>query len=387
MRPFSAAAPVLLSLAIPLPAQDEEKAREAFERAESLIGKGRYESGHKAYRFIADKYPNTSAGRAARERSRETAYLGWSYIEQNGPSDNRLDVVIMGDSFRLREQGRFDAWAKDIPKLFAKRTVLGEYRDYHNFVSAHLISKEGDVSGYGREYETALGAKIMGNNAPWVVVDRARVHAVLGQMPVQDGFALVLVKAKGMSGTGGGNIATVAGPDPVTIVHEWGHAFGGLGDEYTVYTHPRGNVRSAPNISNTGDPERVPWKHFIERKVPGIGVYRGGAGRLKGAWRPVTTNCLMHQGREFCRVCRERMVLRIHEFVDPIEGCEPEASPTRSQSRRVTRRQGLLPLRDRHHAPAPARPRRALVHRRCQRSPGPPGPRGRPSATARSAAS
>ena len=57
--------------------------------------------------------------------------------------------------------------------------------------------------------------------------------------------------------------------------------------------------------------------------APGIGVYRGGVGCLKGAWRPNTTTCLMHKGREFCTVCREALVLRIYRYVDPIDGVRP----------------------------------------------------------------
>ena len=124
----------------------------------------------------------------------------------------------------------------------------------------------------------------------------------------------------------------VAGRDDDTIIHEWGHAFAGLGDEYATFTVPRGEVGMSPNVSNTSDPDKVPWRHWLEADAPGIGVYRGGAGRLKGAWKPVASGCAMEHGQQFCRVCRETLVLRVYSLVDPIDGCEPAAHPTAGHS-------------------------------------------------------
>jgi hypothetical protein len=308
----------------------QEEAIEQFRQAEEAVARKDYGLARRMYATLARKWAGTPTGELCAERAEGSAFLGTRALVENGPSANRVDVVIMGDSFQLDELGRFDAWAEDIPKLFETRDVFEEYADYHNFRVATLVSADGDVDAYGREYDTMLGARIMGNDSPWVVVDNARVQQVLRQVPDNDGYALVLVKAKGFHGTGGGQVGTVSGPQPETIMHEWGHAFGDLGDEYTTYTHPRGDVRSRPNISNVEDPRRVPWAHWIERNARGVGVYRGGAGRLKGAWRPEASGCLMQDGRQYCRVCREALVLRIYELVDPIDACEPGAMPSSS---------------------------------------------------------
>jgi len=45
-----------------------------------------------------------------------------------------------------------------------------------------------------------------------------------------------------------------------TVVHEWGHAFGGLSDEYSDYTHRRGTVRDGINVAGTEDPKKVPFR-------------------------------------------------------------------------------------------------------------------------------
>lgn len=317
---------VALALAAATRAQSEDRAaQDAFDRAAQLAAKGSYQAAHSAYREIAERWPNTKAGRRAQKRSQPTACLGWAWIVENGPAQNRVDVVLMGDGFTLDEQNRFDDMAKTVPKTFAKNEVLGEYASYFNFLRLNLASKDGDIDAYGREYETALDSAIMGNNAPWLRTNPGKVRDMLGELPAHDGQALVLVKAQGFHGTGGGGIGIIAGREDQTIVHEFGHSFGGLGDEYSTFTFERGEVGRSPNVSPTDDPDQVPWKHWLAANAPGVGIYRGGAGRLKGAWKPVADGCLMESGNRFCRVCREAVVLRIHDFVDPIDACEPPA--------------------------------------------------------------
>jgi hypothetical protein len=135
-------------------------------------------------------------------------------------------------------------------------------------------------------------------------------------------------------GTGGGGIAAIGGRADDTLVHEWGHAFGGLSDEYSTFTGHRGSPRNTVNVSTSDDEKLAPWKHFLEAGVPGVGTYRGADGRVKGAWRPTASGCTMESGEQFCPPCREAMLLAIHRRVDPIESHVPE-----------TRRSPKQPLR------------------------------------------
>lgn len=308
-----------------LTAQSEEiEAVKAFTAAEALAAKGKYRAASSAYKSIAKKYSGTSAGMLALQRSGDTAFLGWSFLVENGPSENRIDVVVFGEAFTLAEQNRFDDMAKRIPKDLESREVFEEYYAHHNFIRANVISKDKDIDSHGREYETAFDGQLMGRNEPFFVVSRGRVHEALANLPSHDGLAIVLTKAKGMGGTGGAGVAAAGAGGDDLVNHEWGHAFGGLADEYTTFTHDRGDaVGRAPNLSDTDDPKRVSWSHWLEADAPGVGIYRGGGGRTKGAWRPNTTTCIMHKGREFCTVCREALVLKIYKYVDPIDGARP----------------------------------------------------------------
>jgi hypothetical protein len=234
-----------------------------------------------------------------------------------------VDIVIMGDGFRLGDQNDFDDIAKTIPKLFKKHKLLGEYYSYHNFLRANLTSKDQGVSGYGRKKDTALGGYVAGKVQNQVSVDAQKARRWLREVPEHDRLAICIVKA-GSMGTGDRGIAAIGGRSDDTVIHEWGHAFAGLADEYSSFTGHRGAARTQINISTVKDKERVPWAHWIKAKAPGVGMYRGGDGRIKGVWRPTASGCAMQGGVIFCPVCREAMILEIYKFVDPIDKATPD---------------------------------------------------------------
>ena len=67
--------------------------------------------------------------------------LGWSDIARSGPSDNRVDVVIMGDGYTLRHlKSSFDSRTEDLLDAFEREPALEEYFSYFNFIRAAVVS-------------------------------------------------------------------------------------------------------------------------------------------------------------------------------------------------------------------------------------------------------
>ncbi|MCA8947953.1 MAG: hypothetical protein KDE27_00525 [Planctomycetes bacterium] len=314
----------------------DRKAHEAFERAEKAVADSKYSAAWKLYRQLARKYPQTAWGKIAALRTEPTAYLGWGVLQENGDSTNRVDVVVMGDGYALDDQNEFEDVAKSVVDVFRRQKLLGEYLTYHNFVRVNLTSKDQGVTGFGRTKETAIGGYIAGKVQGQVGVDVGKAKGWLDQLDHHDGYAIAIVKA-GSSGTGGGGIAAVGGRADETLVHEWGHAFGGLSDEYSTFTGHRGSPRNTVNVSTTDDLAKVPWQHFIAAGYPGVGAYRGADGRIKGAYKPTSGQCRMASGGNFCPVCREQMVLQIYRRVDPIDAHEPATVPEKDAALPVDR--------------------------------------------------
>ncbi len=314
----------------------DRKAQERFQKAEKAVADSKFSAAHKLYRQLARKYPNTAWGKIAALRTEPTAFLGYADLLRHGEPTNRVDVVVMGDGYALDDQNEFEDVAKSVVDVFRRENVLGEYYAYHNFVRVHLTSKDQGVSGFGRKKETALGGKIAGKVQGQVGVDIRKTKKWLDQLAHHDGYAIAIVKA-GSSGTGGGGIAAVGGRADGTLVHEWGHAFGGLSDEYSTFTGHRGSPRNTVNVSTTDDLAKVPWKHFVEAKYPGVGAYRGADGRIKGAYKPTSGQCRMGSANDFCPVCRERIVLQIYRRVDPIDAHEPRTEHDKNRATMIRR--------------------------------------------------
>ncbi len=309
--------------------QPEEKATRMLEKAKLRAEQGKFDEAHVLYRRLAKAYPNTPEGVIGQRRSEPSAYLGEGEVLRHGPSENRLDFVLMGEGYQINEMAAFQKLAEDVPDVFKRNEVFGEYYRYLNFLRADLVSADNGVDGYGRDYDTALNGKTLGTFAGHVGIDRAAVRRMLQEMEEQDGQAIVFAKL-GILGTGGGGVATIGGRNMATMIHEIGHSFGGLSDEYTALQAGRkkgAKPSRNTNIAISEDPDESPWSHFLKAKVRGVGMHPGGAQFVKGAWRPTAGKCSMAAGGAFCPVCREELVLRIYSYCDPIDAAEPEAHP------------------------------------------------------------
>ena len=117
------------------------------------------------------------------------------------------------------------------------------------------------------------------------------------------------------------------------VVHEFGHSFAGLADEYfyeddvMTDTYPLDVEPWEQNISTRVN-FASKWKDMLAPNTPvttpatqhqsyPVGVYEGGGYSAKGIYRPAF-NCRMKTNEypEFCPVCR-RAIQRIIEFYVP----------------------------------------------------------------------
>ena len=138
-----------------------------------------------------------------------------------------------------------------------------------------------------------------------------RLHDVLAGTPYEHVIILVNTEHYG----GGGiynsyNLSYTGGSQflPV-VVHEFGHSFGGLGDEYTygnddpIYfddTEPW-----EPNLT-TKATAFIKWENLITAGKAGL--IEGGGYQEKGVWRGCE-NCRMRTNEEpeFCAVCKQAL--------------------------------------------------------------------------------
>ena len=343
-----------------LPPAEAAKAKAAFDDALSTQEKGQYLAARKRFHAFLEQWPGADPAlrQEAEERSAENCFLGLEEVRHGGKSENRIDVELMGDGYLITQQDKFKKQAEQQMIAFWAEPLYDEYASYFNLWRFDLASKEEGVDDPGagpqnpdpapnpppptpppkkkgrpaiearrlHEFSTALNCQAAGPQRQ-VWADPEMVFKWRKYLKVSDGLSLCFAK-KGELGMGGMGIATTG--RMVAVVHEFGHAFIGLLDEYTNQAGPPPGRIVAPNaVSGLGPKEpppsaTIPWRHWLQVGNPDVGVLLGGATYTTGVYRPAAT-CAMNAGGggAYCWVCREAGVLRIYDYVSPIDDATP----------------------------------------------------------------
>ncbi len=324
---------------------------EDYLKALDLQRKGRYAAAQDAFQKVLEKWPDSVHRADIEERSAPNHFAGVECMHGSGPSARRIDVAVMGDGFTVaaKDQKLEHEWAKLCLDVLWSEASYDEYRDYFNWWFVRLVSEDEKVDPNltdeqkaaidkknekrskkrTYDYSTALDCKAAGPQGQ-VMADRDLVYRWLAvadrERPGCGDDALVIAFARfGVLGMGGGGVANVGRPDKSVTVHEFGHAFVDLLDEYTGNPEaPHYRVHAA---NATSDREDVPWQHFLDAKVKGVGVIEGGATYSKGVWRPAQSCAMNAAGATgYCPVCREAAVLAIYRYVPPVDTVSPPTS-------------------------------------------------------------
>ncbi len=269
------------------------------------------------------------------------------YILKSGDPAEKIDVAVVAEGYTADEMEKFYEHAQVAVDAILAHAPFGQYKDRFNFVAVALESKDSGVSVPREDLwlDTAVGS-----HYDTFYMDRyltttcvKMMHDKLCGIPYE--HLVVLANTDTYGGGGIYNsytLTTALHPafKPV-VVHEFGHSFAGLGDEY--YYETEENVAfyhhdSEPweqNITTLYDfeskwndmlpkivriptpaPEGTVWSLIEEGASPEsqIGVYEGGGYQTKGVYRPYPDCRMKTNGAPvFCPVC-QRAIARIIEF-------------------------------------------------------------------------
>ena len=254
-------------------------------------------------------------------------------IYKHGSIENRINVVILGDGFTQAELPVFTKEARKFADFFLDYAPYNAYRNYFNFFSIPTPSKESGVTNPGNapdaypdqpvgKKDTYYGATF-GESIHRLVVAQnyQRLTDVIGYNFPSADLIVMLVNTPFYGGSGGGIAVHTLHSLANTIgVHEIGHTFSFLSDEY--WAGPQYGWE-AQNMTAISDPANVKWKNWLNET--NIGVFPHGEGEAAKWFKPTHANCLMeYLDRPFCAVCKEATAERILQFVNPIDRSFPE---------------------------------------------------------------
>lgn len=251
-----------------------------------------------------------------------------SEIVVNGNIESKIDLVILAEGYTINEKTKFIDDAKRISDyLFAEEPFKSE-KQHFNIRAVFIPSEESgtDIPGEGIYKNTALNSTFYTFDVPRYLTtsDMKNIYDAAANVPYEHIY--VLVNTERYGGGGFYNFVTVCSADnaltPQVIVHEFGHGFAGLGDEYynsTVAYEDFYNLETEPwepNLTTLVN-FNSKWKTMLNDTIPiptprtinyskTVGVFEGGGYMSKGIYSPFI-NCRMksNEAKSFCPVCEK----------------------------------------------------------------------------------
>lgn len=279
---------------------------------------------------------------AAVPRAGGAAAAGWAVEElwHSGPSSQRLDVVFVGDGYTAAEGPTLRAHAQQaVDYLLGTRP----YSTHMGAVNVWVVYVQSAQSGADEPdavppvfVSTALDASYdWGGTDRCLYANSAKVIAAAGCVAAVDEIVVPVNHARyGGCGGGFGVYAAGNGAALEIAVHEFGHSFTGLADEYDYADGSRytgsefGSANSTKYDRATVLAQRRKWWYWVGVPGQSIDVFEGSSYHEFGAYRP-HVNCKMRSlGPDFCAVCCENKIKGLYALCPPIQGSSPSANPT-----------------------------------------------------------
>ncbi len=281
------------------------------------------------------------------------------YMPTEGPLDGEpditecIDLAIVAEGYTRAQMGKFYSDCQRVVDALFAHEPFTSMKNRFNVVAvaAESLTSGPSVPHLGRWSSTPVGTHYdtFYSDRYLMTQDIHRLFDVLSGVPFE--HIIVLVNSDTYGGGGIYNQITVTTSDHPTfhqvLVHEFGHAYAGLGDEYfydDAYEsmYPADTEPWEPNLTTLVDfqskwadmmPKGTPVPTPADPKVPNyrkitnekeqrlldaatqrVGVFEGGGYQSKGVYRPAQ-ECRMkiNEVSQFCPVC-SRAIVRITDF-------------------------------------------------------------------------
>ncbi|RIH63540.1 peptidase [Mariniphaga sediminis] len=258
-------------------------------------------------------------------------------IEEHGRPEEKVDVVILAEGYTSEEMDKFVEDARRVTGYLFEEEPFRSEREKFNVraVLTPSVNSGTDMPGDGVYKNTAFNSTFYTFDLPryLTVSDMESVYDAASVVPYDHIY--VLVNTERYGGGGFYNFLNVCSSDNQStkevFVHEFGHGFAGLGDEYyssAVAYEDFYNLEAEPwepNLTTLKDFSQK-WVNMVEDATPVptprkakyrdvVGVYEGGGYLANGIYSPFM-DCRMksNNAQQFCPVCTKaiREVINFH---------------------------------------------------------------------------
>lgn len=245
-------------------------------------------------------------------------------LQEAEDSTNAIDIAFVAEGYKEEEMDKFRSDAEKAIGALFEHEPFKKMRGRFSIVAVMSPSENSGTSipSKGKWIETALESHFdtFYSERYLTTLRLKKMHDILAGIPYE--HIIVLVNTDNYGGGGIYNSYNLSYTDgknflPV-VVHEFGHSFGGLADEYEYGTDDPMYFSDIepwePNITTKKDFSKK-WEQLVKEGKAGL---IEGAGYLtKGVYRAFE-NCRMrtNEEKDFCPVCQQALERMIRFYTE-----------------------------------------------------------------------
>lgn len=260
----------------------------------------------------------------------------YTILHQGGPIDRCVNIAILAEGYTTSEMSKFREHAATACQQILAHNPFGKLKNKLNLFAIETVSLSSGVSipreniwkqtAFGSHFDTFYSDRYL------TTTNVKDIHNSIAGIPYAHIIILANTDVYGGGGIFNSYTLTTTGHEafkPV-VVHEFGHSFAGLADEYYYEndtfsdTYPFDIEPWEPNITTLVNFDSK-WKDLLQRGTPiptnigdsaryKTGVYEGAGYSSKSIYRPAV-DCRMKTNtcKDFCPAC-QRAIEQLIKF-------------------------------------------------------------------------
>jgi hypothetical protein len=239
---------------------------------------------------------------------------------KNGPIEDRINYVVLGDGYLNSQLNDFE---KDASRIISDLFSTPPYANYREYFNVFTVAVASNVEGAAKTPESPID-NFYGSTFNYAGIERLLVpqktnkvaEVLAATLPNYD--QVIMIVNSTTYGGSGGWIATssVNSAASEIMIHELGHSFAQLTDEYWAGDQ---YAREGHNMTQEKTDGKVKWRNWMGDR--GIAIIPH---KESPTWHKPHDRCKMQfLGNPFCAVCEEAFINVIHNLVAPIEDYSP----------------------------------------------------------------
>jgi|GEM_PF-3435262 len=252
------------------------------------------------------------------------------FVSGNVSDDYRINIVFVGDGYT---QSQEDQFLSDVRTASTGVFNTPPYKEYANLFNVFAIFVPSKESGADKPLQniykdTYFNATFGKETERLVTVNSAKVFDEVIALVPEYNSIVVIVNDPQYGGSGGAiSVATASSSAIELVLHEMGHSFAALADEYDT---PYGiTPYETHNATAQLTREKIRWRNWISSTTPlptpkttsykqSVGAFEGAIYQPTGWYRPMQVCKMRELGSPFCPVCAETHVAKFRKLVPPL---------------------------------------------------------------------